>query len=488
MNVILIMNDTLRYDYIGANGNTWMHTPVLDRFAEESAVFDRCYVGSFATIPCRHDLIKGRFGAPLNPWVPLEWEALTLPEVLRENGYVTMLINDTPHLINYGYGFDRPFHAWEMIRGNEVDRIRTDWFKEYRLSDASKFKHNSQMSLYHRQTKDITKEDEYFAPRVMSAACEWLERNAGHEKFFLWVDSFDPHEPWDPPQHYVDLYDPEYDGIEVFWPQYNLTENFLTEEEQAHIGKLYAGEVTMMDRWIGRVFDTLERLHLAHNTLVVVTSDHGHYFGEHGLQSKTGPLYEEISHQVLQVRHPDGIGRGKRIGGIVKPPDFAPTILDMLGIDAPAEMEIQGTSWLPLLTGEKRSIRSTAISGNFPVKVTGDMRRQPSMHLPSGWSTLTATNRDWALIDHPDPARRELYHLPSDIGQANNVIADNPEMADRLHREVTRFLRRNKAPRWMQRLYAEGLDEMEMPEHSDFIKYKNMRGMPHATPLDGNVF
>ena len=65
-------------------------------------------------------------GEPFPPWGPLSWETVTLPEVLRNAGYVTMLIHDTPHLVNDGFGFDRPFHGWEMIRGQEVDRYRTD--------------------------------------------------------------------------------------------------------------------------------------------------------------------------------------------------------------------------------------------------------------------------------------------------------------------------------------------------------------------------
>ena len=84
-------------------------------------------------MPIRHDLLKGCFGAPLHGWLPLEWDALTLPEVMRQNDYVSMLIASTPHLINYGYGFDRPFHAWEMIRGAEIDRWKTDYFQEFAL-------------------------------------------------------------------------------------------------------------------------------------------------------------------------------------------------------------------------------------------------------------------------------------------------------------------------------------------------------------------
>jgi arylsulfatase A-like enzyme len=129
MNVVLIVIDTLRYDYVHANGNPWIHTPSLDAFAGRGVGFDRCYAGSFPTIPCRWELITGRAhpdGLPFHPWRPLEWHVPTVPDVLREAGYVTMLLCDTPHLINHGYGFDRPFHGWDLIRGQEVDRISTE--------------------------------------------------------------------------------------------------------------------------------------------------------------------------------------------------------------------------------------------------------------------------------------------------------------------------------------------------------------------------
>jgi len=488
MNVVFIMNDTWRYDYVGANGNDWIHTPVLDQFAAESAVFDRSYIGSFATIPTRHDLMKGRFGEPLHRWQPLQWDALTMPEVLRENGVVTMLINDTPHMINYGYGFDRPFHSWEMIRGNEVDRSRTDWFPAWRIEDAEKFRTNSHMATYHRQTMNRSLEEEYFAPLVMKATCDWLERNVGHDQFFLWVDSFDPHEPWDPPQHYVDMYAPDFTGTSVYWPRYGRSAEFLTEEEQIHIRNLFAAECTMCDAHIGRVLEKIDNLGMRDNTVVIIMSDHGHYFGEHGLQSKTGPLYEEVSHQILMVRHPDGIGAGERIQSLVQSPDVAVTIMDMFGITPPKQMDVQGHSLLPLMTGKLDSVRNTAVSGGYPffVPETGSDNNQ-GIFMNKGWTSLTATGPEWSLIDFPDRDLWELYYLPDDVGMTRNLIEDNPGEAERLHGHVIQFLEGNKAPNWMQNLWKNGPVGVEPPARDKFLELVRKKGMPHATPLDGSI-
>ena len=126
MNIIVVVADTLRYDYVGANGNDWIHTPNIDKLAARSWVFDHCYSASYPTIPHRIDALTGKYGGPFHPWRPLPFDVLTFPQVLAQAGYRTQLINDTPHLINGGHNFDWPFHAWSFIRGAEVDRPWTD--------------------------------------------------------------------------------------------------------------------------------------------------------------------------------------------------------------------------------------------------------------------------------------------------------------------------------------------------------------------------
>ncbi|MBT7099829.1 sulfatase-like hydrolase/transferase, partial [Candidatus Poribacteria bacterium] len=130
MNIVLIIIDTLRYDYVGANGNPNISTPNLDRLAAESWVFDRAFSASFPTIPFRNDVMRGQYGGPFHPWKPLPFNAPAFPRILGDNGYATQLIHDTPHLVNGGHNFDWPFHGWTFIRGAEVDRPWiTDGFK-----------------------------------------------------------------------------------------------------------------------------------------------------------------------------------------------------------------------------------------------------------------------------------------------------------------------------------------------------------------------
>ena len=118
MNIIFVMIDTMRYDYIGANGATQVETLNIDRLAEYSWCFNR----AFPTISCRNDVMTGRYGGPFHPWKPLPFDVPTFPAMLGEAGYATQLIHYTPHLVNGGHNFDWPFHAWTSVGSAEVDR------------------------------------------------------------------------------------------------------------------------------------------------------------------------------------------------------------------------------------------------------------------------------------------------------------------------------------------------------------------------------
>ena len=125
MNFVLIVSDTLRWDHVGASGNTWIHTPNLDRLASESLVFDRAYSASFPTVPHRHDVVTGRFTATYMAWAPLPPAETVLAQVLSEAGYTTMMVCDCPHILENGYNYQRGFQGFEWIRGQESDHWKT---------------------------------------------------------------------------------------------------------------------------------------------------------------------------------------------------------------------------------------------------------------------------------------------------------------------------------------------------------------------------
>src|SRR5262249_33418185 len=136
---------------------------------------------------------------------------------------------------------------------------------------------------YLRNVAGREREEEYFGPRVMRTAAEWLERFAHRGPFYLHVECFDPHEPWDPPASYVD---PARVGEErIIYPRLGRS-SYYDERDLQSIRELYAGEVRMVDRWIGHLLDRIDSLGLRENTVLVFLSDHGIFLGEHGLLGK----------------------------------------------------------------------------------------------------------------------------------------------------------------------------------------------------------
>ena len=476
MNVIFIMDDTLRQDHLGCYGNERVQTPYLDRLAESSVVFDRAYIASHATLPARTDLYTGMYTFLYRGWSPLRPGDVILPEIVGDHGYTSMFIFDTTPMGQDCYNFMRGFTGWEMIRGHHEDRWKTDPAAPIAWPAAPyKLKNLSRTIQFMRNKADWRYEKDYVAPRTFAAAIEWLERNHTRDGFLLWIDTWDPHEPFDPPAHYLKLYaDPEYDGDQIIYPQYGRP-GYMTEEEMEHVSALYAGEVTMVDRWIGHLLDKVEQLGLFDNTLIIHTSDHGHLFGEHDLHGKpcglVGRLYEETTRIPLIIRHPEGLGAGKRIPAIVHPPDLLPTMLEFL--DVPVPGTVQGRSLWPLIRGEVEKLHDYAFSGRFPRCLDGKEAGAGASETTITYDgfvgsgdiaeELTVTDEQWSLILGPKGRPSELYNLQDDPAQNENVIADHPDVATRMQQALIAFMREYGGPQALIDLYSSTHEEMVAP-------------------------
>ena len=445
MNVIVVLSDSLRVDHIGAYGHGKAVTPNLDKFARESALFERCYIASYPTIPNRADIWMGRYTFPYRGWQPLEPEDVILPEILGEHGVTTQLIFDTPPLLYEN--FYRGFSGWWYIRGQHADPYITDPTIPTSLPAAPhKLKNVKRTRQYLRNRYDWRFEKDYIAPRTFTKAMEWLERNNTLERFLLFVDTWDPHEPFDPPLHYLKLYDDPYREVEnIIYPRYGHWE-YMSDSELRRVRALYAGEVTMVDTWFGELLETVDRLGLKEETMIIFTSDHGHLFGEHGLEGKPGgilgKLYEVTTRIPLIIWHPDGYGAGEKIDLITQPPDILPTILDFFGIPTPKT--VNGSSLIPLMKGEAEPIREYAVSARFP-------GRSYEAIVFDGWAgpsrptaPITVTDEKWALICYPDPSMSELYRIDVDPDQEKNLIDEEREVADRMRSILIDFLERTE--------------------------------------------
>ena len=336
MNVVFIIIDTLRRDHLGCYGNPWIKTPNFDRLAEMGVTFENAYLGSYPCMPARRDIWTGRYEFPWRGWGPLEYDDLDFIGLISDE-HTTMLITDHYHLFEHGSGnYHFHFDGWEFIRGQENDKWITDATIEVKFPAPEFTKVHRRWHQYYRNTAHWKTERDTFAAQTFEAAIDWLDRNHTLQDFFLMIDCFDPHEPFDPPYPYDLMYNPNPPEQRIRWPIYGTADRY-TEAELQDIRALYAGEVTLVDTWLGHFLDKLERLRLLDDTMIVLTTDHGHLFGEHGMIGKPAThhgdsnMYQEIAHIPLIVHHPEFRGATLRPRRLIQQVDLYPTILEAMG-------------------------------------------------------------------------------------------------------------------------------------------------------------
>lgn len=481
MNVIVIVADTWRFDYLGCYGNDWIQTPHLDRLAAESVVFDHAYAEGCPTIPTRRALMTGRYTLPFRGWGPLLPEDTTLADRLWAMGIRTALITDTAPMHLPGYGYERGFDFVHHVRGQEFDHFyapegssldpdrfhRPAYFpagsgQEKTELPASRFARQELMD-YLPQRQHWRSDEDQMAAQVCRAALDYLERRDKKRPFLLWLDCFDPHEPWDPPSVWdpdlVCPYDPDYDGPDIINPVPTYVDGYLTEAELHHIRMLYAEKCTMVDRWLGKVIDRLRTMDLLDDSLIFFLSDHGQPFGSgehgHGIMRKCRPWpYEELTHIPFMVRLPGATPR--RIESFVQTVDLTPTVLDWLGVTE-LPPGIQGQSLMPVLEGRTDRVRDFAVTGyhNFSWSIVTPEWSYINWLLDKGTTDsrklLTMYGR--GRMDEPEglwtctpgsvaetPRENELYDRREDPFQLRNLAAEMPDRAAEMHRRLRDFL------------------------------------------------
>ena len=469
MNVIVVVCNSLHLGFLGPYGNSWIETPHLDRLAAEGVVFDYHFPENLTTLPTRRSWWTGRYGFP-DPeqgWTPLRPDEAILPDLLWNQGVRSALISDVPLLRDAGQGYGRGFDDVIWVRGQGYDpfvppgdprakKVRVEDEPGLRLPseddpDFHLWKERWEQFLRNRKVLRTDVEENTGVARTVRAAIDWLERRGNEpDPFVLWLDLFSPHGPWDPPQPYRDQYataDPdefeagdEGDLVEEEDEEdLSLEEvavlidvpagaigDVIDETELLRLRRTYAGTVTLVDRWLGELFQALKRMGRMDDTLLVFTSDQGEPLGEHGYVRRFRPwLYEELIHTPLIVRMPGGRFGGMRHQALVQTVDLLPTILSALGL--PPDPKVHGHDLLPLIRGERTKVRDYACLGmdveEFAIRT----------HL---WHLIVPIEND---PDDP-PRRAELYRKPEDRWDQNDVIESYPEVAEHLELTLRRFV------------------------------------------------
>jgi len=434
MNVLVLCTDTFRADYLGCYGNTWVETPHLDRLASEGVLLTDFYGEGLPTIPSRRVFYTGRRIFPMTyrpqksdpvqlpGWHPLYDEDITLAEWLSKRGYTTGLVGDLYHIMKPGKNFHRGFHSWQWIRGQEIDPLvptphcDLDVSRHVRPEEPPDSGTRRRTAQYLNNRAWWKSEADHYAAQVMRAAADWISTHGHKKPWMLWVESFDPHEPWDAPQSYVEKYCPNYDGLALTWaPAFTKD---CSEEEFAWIRANYAGECSHVDTWCGYVLDTLERKGLKDDTIVVFTSDHGTMMGEQGqIHKGQDRVRIQVARSPLILRHPDNAYAGKKVSGLVQQQDLMPTLLRLLG--EPVPERCNGEDFWPVVTGERQGGLRNIIITSFGWYAGVRTKK---------WNYQTA----WARPGNRAMRLPELYDCPNDPDELVNVIDRYPEVAREL--------------------------------------------------------
>ncbi|MCD6288963.1 MAG: sulfatase [Anaerolineae bacterium] len=443
MNLLVLCTDTFRADYLGSYGNTWVETPHLDKLASEGIRFTDFYAEGLPTLPVRHVFYTGKRVFPfsyypqksdhvqLPGWHPIPDNEITLAEWLSERGYTTGLVSDLYHMMKPGKNFHRGFHSWQWIRGQEADPLvptpkpDVDLSKYVRPEVPEDAPIRRMVAQYLNNRSWWKSEADHFAAQVMRAAADWIKKYGHKKPWMLWVESFDPHEPWDAPPEFVNKYYPDYEGLEPIWPSAFVKD--YTESEFRRIKAHYAGECTHVDKWIGYVIDTLDSLGMRDDTIVVFTSDHGTMMGEQGeIHKGVDRVRIQVTRSPLIIRHPDRAYAGKVVEGFIQHQDLMPTLLHLLGEPVPEQCD--GENFWPLVTGERQGgLRDTVISafGWYASVRTKDW----TYHTP------------WAHVSDKPMRPPELYDRNNDPEELTNVIDQHPDVAKELQARLDEVIK-----------------------------------------------
>ena len=395
--VLLISIDTCRADHLSLYGYPRETSPTLERLASDGVVFDQALVQVTDTVPSHASLFTSRYpfvhGAANG--VALREEFLTLAELLGRNGLGTAAFVSGYTMTAADSGLDQGFQTYD----DELTQAGGPTAK-----------------LPNERPADETAE----------RALAWLDRHAA-EGFFLFVHFFDPHGLYQPPEPYDRMFEAE--SPQPFLlpmnriPPYARIEN--ENDANVYISR-YDGEIRFVDDQIARLVDALERHGVLDDTLIVVTADHGESLTEHGFFFAHGwRLFEPSMHVPLLIRYPSGLPRGRRVDGIAQSIDVMPTLLELLGIDAPAE--IDGVSLMPLIDGREPALNPYALAKTTKALTYLNLEIDRDLH-----DHYAIRTPEWKYLHGEDGVTSALYDLVSDPEEALDVAAAEPDRVTEL--------------------------------------------------------
>ncbi|MCC7492969.1 MAG: sulfatase-like hydrolase/transferase [Fimbriimonadaceae bacterium] len=436
-NILLLYTDQQRWDAVGCNGNTDLQTPHLDALAAAGTNCTHCFVQNPVCMPSRVSFLTGRYPSSLgitHMGVPVPPDTLTLPRMLRPYGYRTANLGKLhfqPHANrdhrapHPDYGFDElvlsdepgvyedAYRAW--VRAMAPDQLphlsvglppaTAVWYRQMGLRDS--VPHPSEGGRFDTKGPRAFPGDERYTHSafVGEMTCQFLRQQDPRTPFLCIAGFYSPHSPWVAPQRWLEAYDPARLRLPSFPPEVEARRGGDFDDHHLRGARQgYYAMVSEVDAQVGRILATLEQQGLAEETLVVFTSDHGDWLGEHLRYGKGYPGDDGCTRVPLLLRWPGGGQAGSVVDHLVEHVDVLPTLLQAAAVQPPPSC--QGRPLQDLLAGG--AARGSALCEHH------------------GWKSLrTATHR---YLVHAD-GRELLYDLSAEWGDYRDVAADPGQAA-----------------------------------------------------------
>jgi len=390
-NLLFLMSDQHRWDFMGCTGHPLVQTPNLDRLAADGALFDAAYCHWPVCVPSRMSMITGRYvhshGTPGNSYA-LPQDQQTIGGYLKTFGYRTAAIGKM-HFVDEDqqHGFD-----YRIEKADYSEETNTEAGNSKVLARSGKPWGVSTQS-----------EEQTYEHYIADKTIKWIEQNAD-KPFCLWCSFSAPHPPFVSPENFYKLYEgkvkipPKPPQPNPFLKKSRQNWADLTDEEAPVVMTAYLANITMVDKNIGRVLKALEKLGLADNTVVSYTSDHGDMQWQHGRFGKM-TMFDGATRIPLILRYASRVPKGTVRHEVVEQVDMYPTFCDLLGVPTPST--VQGRSLIPLIEGKAKDWPNTAF-------------------IEMGNSVIVRTSQYKCRFEGDEAL--ELYDMVKDPQEWNNLV------------------------------------------------------------------
>jgi len=422
-NVLLIITDDQGYGDLGFTGNPHVKTPVLDQLAQESIRLTNYYVSPVCA-PTRSSLMTGRYSLrtgvhdTYNGGATMAPSEVTIAEMLKEADYRTGIFGKWHLGDNYpsrpnDQGFDESVIHLAGGMGQVGD------FTTYFQKDSSYFDpvlwHNGEQQSYQGYCSDIFAEQ----------AIEFIENNQS-EPFFCYLSFNAPHTPLQVPDKYYQMYK-DVDPTAGFDNELPFPE--MSEKDKEDARKVY-GMVTNIDDNLGKIFETLDELDIADNTMVIFMTDNGPQQRRYvaGMRGRKGSVFQGGVRVPLLMRYPNQFSESRDIETPTVHMDILPTLADLCEAQLPTNRKIDGKSWLPLLQGNEVSWADRPLFFYW------------SRKYPELYQNLALQQGGYKLVGqtsyNADITEFKLFNLTDDPYEQRNLVTDKPDLATELKQQM----------------------------------------------------